>query len=227
MLGQLVWQEDLGQKVMVQRTLYHDLPVERVALSQHKWWLRRRMKKAVKLFSKRQISRILVPEDFDHWELFHWHGITGLDNLGFLRAFASQILIAKMSSHHLDLRGCTVALRGYRTERDMVLAAQELAFLVRDIAVSAPVGGEGLRRWLQRECGLAVRPDTPGVEGAICFDESASRDGGVVVGLYQGSPDLLQIGARYEAGAQTIQQMQLLTALWETGKLNPEQLEFT
>lgn len=47
----------------------------------------------------------------------------------------------------------TVALRGRRVDRDMVRAAEFLCSRVRDVAVSAPVGGGELAAWLRREFG--------------------------------------------------------------------------
>ena len=110
----------------------------------------------------------------------------------------------------------------------MVRAAEFLCPLVRELAVSARQGGEELSAWLRREYGMPVRPDGEEITAAIRFDETAPGGGGRELSLYGRAPRLAGVCPRAAALAEGDREdLPLLAALWETGRLEAFGLEFT
>ena len=122
-----------------------------------------------------------------------------------------------------------VALRGSRAERDLVRAAEELCPRVRDLCLSVQTGGGELERYLHRQYGVALRPDWAGVQAAIRFDPRAEEAGQAVLSLFGPEADLAGLAVsvpgleRQKEG----QWLPLLEILWETGRLERTDLEFT
>jgi len=230
MFGMILWAADAGRKVYAQEEICAGLPVLCVRLSPNAWGRTRRLKKAARFLSFYGIRRILVPEGFDDWSAMERFGLKPVDPLPFLRLCAGPLLVAAIKKQGYDPGRSSVALRGARTDRDMTKAAEYLASRVRDVVISADTGGENLRRYLQREWGIAPRPDTRGMEGVICFDGTARRDGAVVLCLYEEEMELLGVTIRQKDKElpPDSQKLPFLTALWETGRLQLEEsLEFT
>ena len=100
-----------------------------------------------------------------------------------------------------------VALRGSRAERDLVRAAEELCPRVRDLCLSVQTGGGELDR----------------------FDPRAEEAGQAVLSLFGPEADLAGLAVsvpgleRQKEG----QWLPLLEILWETGRLERTDLEFT
>ena len=114
-------------------------------------------------------------------------------------------------------------------ERDLVRAAEELCPRVRDLCLSVQTGGGELERYLHRQYGVALRPDWDGVQAAIRFDPRAEEAGQAVLSLFGPEADLAGLAVsvpgleRQKEG----QWLPLLEILWETGRLERTDLEFT
>ena len=172
--------------------------------------------------------RVLAPPEFPHWELLEARGLRQVDPLPFLRFYAGELALAALLREGVAPQRGTVALRGRRVDRDMVRAAEFLCPRVRELAVSARQGGEELSAWLRREYGMPVRPDGEGITAAVRFDETAPGGGGRELSLYGGAPRLAGVRPRAAALAEGDQEdLPLLAALWETGRLEAFGLEFT
>ena len=172
--------------------------------------------------------RVLAPPEFPHWELLEARGLRRVDPLPFLRFYAGELALAVLLREGIAPQRGTVALRGRRVDRDMVRAAEFLCPRVRELAVSARKGGEELSSWLRREYGMPVRPDGEGITAAIRFDKDAPAGGGRELFLYGGAPQLVGVRPRAAALAEGDQEdLPLLAALWETGRLEAFGLEFT
>ena len=122
----------------------------------------------------------------------------------------------------------TVALRGRRADRDMARTAAELCQRVRRLVVDAPSGGEELAVWLRREFGLPILP--PGEEGhaALCFQEGCPRREEGALELYGPRPGLA--GLTLSAPGLSVEDREdlpLLAALWEGGRLDPGAVKIT
>lgn len=230
MLGQIVWDRAAGRKIKGERRQVLGLTVFRVTLSPDGRWARRRLKKAGRILACQTVSRVLVPEGFDGWKALEAYGLKPVEATSFLRVISGHILLAALRRNGLEPKRCAVALRGRRTERDMTLAAQALAPNVRSVVVSAPVGGENLIRWLQRQWGIAPQRDRGDVDGVICFDEHVEQSGRVVITLSGDCPDLAGVTIALRGGGEESEETQkfpLLTALWETGRISVDDLEIS
>ena len=110
----------------------------------------------------------------------------------------------------------------------MVRAADFLCSRVRDVAVSAPVGGGELAAWLRREFGAPIRPDSGEIPAAVRFDGTGALEGRRVLSLFGTEPELA--GIRLRAAAlepEDREKLPLMAALWEAGRGERLGLEFT
>lgn len=113
-------------------------------------------------------------------------------------------------------------------DRDMVRAAEFLCPRVRDVAVTAPVGGGELAAWLRREFGAPIRPDRGDIPAAVCFDGTGTLDGRRVLSLF--GPEPGWPGSALRASAlepEDREKLPLMAALWESGRGERLGLEFT
>ena len=163
MLGELVYCADGdGQPRRQER---YGLTVLRAEVRPGGWGEAGRLKRAARRLARLGVCRVLVPEEFCRWELLYRWGLGPVDPVPFFRACAGGLALAVLRREGIPPHQGTVALRGRRVDRDMVRAAEFLCSRVRDVAVSAPVGGGELAAWLRREFGAPIRPDS-GAAGA-------------------------------------------------------------
>ena len=224
MFGRLVFGEE-GRGQAERRELY-GLPVLQVQVRPGGWLEKRRLGGGAKRLARAGIRRVLVPQDFAQWPILERWDLRPVDPVPFFRFYAPRIILAALKRQGIAPNMATVALRGQRVDRDMARCAQQLCPLVRQVAVSAPQGGEELSRWLRREYGLPVQPDGAQVSLAVYFDgeEAGERD----LLLWGPDPCLAGVTPRAEGLEQGDREdAALLTALWETGKLGPDRVEFT
>ena len=224
MFGRLVFGRD-GRERAERRELY-GLPVLQVQVRPGGWLEKRRLGRGAKRLARAGIRRVLVPRDFDQWTILARWDLRPVDPVPFFRFYASQIILAALKRKGIAPNTATVALRGQRVDRDMARCAQQLCPLVRQVAVSAPQGGEELSRWLRREYGLPVQPDGAQVSLAVYFDGEEAGEGELL--LWGANPCLAGITPHAEGLEQEDREdAALLAALWETGKLGPDGVEFT
>lgn len=210
------------------RTVRYGLPLLEVALRSGSWREKGRVRSAARQLRRQGIVRVLAPPEFAHWDLLENRGLRRVDPLPFLRCYAGELALAALLREGVAPQQGTVALRGRRVDRDMVRAAEFLCSRVRELAVSAPQGGAELAAWLRREYGMPVRPDGEGITAAVRFAPCPAPAGGRELILYDGPPDLTGISLR-AAGLEgpDREDLPLLAALWETGRLEAQDLEFT
>ena len=80
--------------------------------------------------------------------------------------------------------------------------------------------------WLRREYGLPVQPDGAEVSLAVYFDGEGAGEKDLL--LWGPEPRLGEVTPQAAALAlEDRENLGLLTALWETGKIGKYQLEFT
>lgn len=224
MFGQLVFSPE--GKERVERREIHGLTVLQVGVRPGGWLEKGRLRRGARRLSREGIRRVLVPLGFSQWSQLERWGLRRVDPVPFLRFYAPQIVLAALNRQGIAPNTATVALRGKRVDRDMARAAQLLCPLVRQVAVSAPQGGEELARWLRREYGLPVQPDGAQVSLAVYFDGEGAGEEDLL--LWGQNPQLGDIMPRVSGLTEEDQKnFGLLTALWETGKLDPNGLEFT
>lgn len=224
LFGRLVFStEGRGQ---VERQNVYGLRVIQIQVRPGGWLEGRRLGRGVKRLARAGIRRVLVPRNFDQWPLLERWGMGGVDPVPFLRFYAPQIVLAALNRQGIAPNTATVALRGKRVDRDMARTAQLLCPLVRQVAVSAPQGGEELARWLRREYGLPVQPDGAQVSLAVYFDGEGAEEQDLL--LWGTDPQLAGVVPRAMGlEGEDQEDLRLMTALWETGKLGSTKLEFT
>ncbi len=226
MLGELIYAA--GGDGRPRRRERYGLPLLTAQVPPGGWRERGRLRSAAKRLSRLGACRVLVPPEFTRWELLEAFGLGPVDPLPFLRVYAGELTLAALERAGSDPRHSAVALRARRVDRDMVRAAEFLCPRVRELAISAPQGGEALSSWLRREYGVPVRPDGADVAAVVRFDGSAPAGGGRELSLFGNSPQLAGVCPRAAGlSEEDREDLSLLAALWETGRLDRLGLEFT
>ena len=207
----------------------YGLPVLEAEVSAANGWrARRTLRSAARRLVRMGVRRALAPPDFLGWEVLERAGLRPVDPLPFLRFHAGELALAALGRAGVPPSCGTVALRGRWADRDFLRAAEFLCPRVRGLVLSAGESGDELAAWLRRTYGVPVYPDGAEVSVAVRFDGTAQAGGGRVLSLYGDTPELAGVrlcANRLEEGDR--EDLPLLAALWETGKLARLGLEFT
>lgn len=226
MLGEITYSAEGDRELRPAVCSLHGLSVLRVRVEPQGRWARYRVRRAARLLSRSGVRRVLTPEDFPYWEVLAQCGLRSVDPVPFLCAHAAPIAVASLRKRGCAPERSAVALRGVRVGQELAEAARELSGQVRDVCISAAGGGEQLRAELRCTYGLAVCPDFAGVSAAVRFDPRTWDGGETVLDLF--SPE--RLAAQLEIGVPgTKEKLSLcrLAALWECGRVDRGDLEFT
>lgn len=231
MLGQLVFDGGRGGP---RRALLYGLPVLRCQTDPEGFWGERRLKRAGRSLYSGGVVRALVPPGFDRWPLLLALGLRPVDPGAFLRAQAAPLAASLLERQGLAPDRATVALRGRRADGEMLRAALALCPRVRRLTISAPRGGERLAAWLRQEYGLPILPADAPAQAALLLQPGAepdAADGSALcpaLTLFGPAPDLAGLRlAAPDLAQEDREALPLLSALWEGGRLGPEQLKIT
>lgn len=228
MLGQLVFDGGRGGP---RRALLYGLPVLRCHTDPEGFWGERRLKRAGRSLCAGGAVRALVPAGFDRWPLLLKLGLRPVDPGAFLRAQAAPLAASLLERQGLAPDRATVALRGRRADGEMLRAALALCPRVRRLTISAPQGGEELAAWLRREYGLPVLPADAPAQAALLLQPGTEPEDAnpcPALTLFGPEPDLAGLRLSAPDLAPTDREdLPLLSALWEGGRLGPEQLKIT
>ena len=190
------------------------------------FWGERRLKKAGRALHLGGVARLLAPERFGAWNLLSALGLRPVEPEPFLRSQSVPLVLESLERLGLAPDRATVALRGRRVDRSLRQAAAELCPRVRNLVVDVPGGGRELEQWLRWEFGIPILPrEAPGEVG-LHFQPGGGEGDRVALDLYGPSPTLgglvLSAPALREEDRENLS---LLTALWEGGKLGPEDIK--
>ena len=228
MLVQLVFDGGRGGP---RRALLYGLPVLRCQADPEGFWGERRLKRAGRSLCAGGAVRALVPAGFDRWPLLLKLGLRPVDPWAFLRAQAAPLAASLLERQGLAPDRATVALRGRRADGEMLRAALALCPRVRRLTISAPQGGEELAAWLRREYGLPILPADAPAQAALLLQPGTEPEDAnpcPALTLFGPEPDLAGLRLSAPDLAPTDREdLPLLSALWEGGRLGPEQLKIT
>lgn len=228
MLGQLVFD---GGRSRPKQALLYGLPVLRCQTDPEGFWGERRLKRAGRSLCAGGAVRALVPAGFDRWPLLLKLGLRPVDPGAFLRAQAAPLAASLLERQGLAPDRATVALRGRRADGEMLRAALALCPRVRRLTISAPQGGEELAAWLRREYGLPILPADAPAQAALLLQPGTEPEDAnpcPALTLFGPAPDLAGLRLSAPDLAPTDREdLPLLSALWEGGRLGPEQLKIT
>lgn len=225
MLGQLKFTP--GARGKGEPADLYGLSVLRVQTDPEGWLGKRRLDRAGRLLCRNGAARVLLPPGFDRLELLEKFSLRPVDPAPFLRAQAPELALAGLRRRDLDPERATVALTGSRTDGEMARAAARLCRKVRRLVIAAP-GGEGLARRLREDFGIPVLPPDQPAQMELCFHPGVRSGGAPALELYGAQPELDGGRLTYPALEEGERDdLPLLCALWERGKLDVEGLKFT
>ena len=226
MLGQLILTPG-GRGKPAPGRLY-GLSVLRAEADPDGFWGERRLRRAGKGLRRGGVLRVLVPEDFDRWPELAPLGLRPVEVEAFVRNQSAALALELLERRDVSPDRAVVALRGARADRDMARTAAALCRQVRSLVVDAPRGGEELAGWLRREFGVPILPPGEGCHAALCFHPNCPRREETALELYGPRPRLagLTLSAPRLAEGDR-EDLPLLSALWEGGKLGPGDIKIT
>lgn len=224
MLGQLVLAPKRWGK-LVAGSLY-GLPVLRAEADCSGFWGEWRLRRAGRALHRSGVRRVLAPGEL--LTALADFGLKRIDWEPFVRAQSVPLVLAALERQGLAPDRATVALRGVRVDRDMARTAARLCPKVRGLIIDAPRGGRELAQWLRREFGVPVLPEGERGQMALAFQEGGSLLEERTLRLYGVRPELggLRLSAPSLEGRDR-EELSLLTALWEGGKLGPGDIKIT
>lgn len=190
------------------------------------FWALRRLRKAGRSFRRAGVSRLLVPGSFADWSVVGAMGLRPIETEPLVKAHSAPLALGSLERRGLAPDRATVALRGSRADRAMRQAAAELCPRVRNLVIDVPRGGRELAQWLRWEFGMPVLPqEMPGQVG-LCFHPGSEGEDEENLGLYGPNPRLAGLAlAVPELAEEDRENLPLLAALWEGGKLGPEDIK--
>lgn len=226
MVGQLRWL-DRGRGRPERGSLY-GLPVLRVEAPLKGFWAERRLARAGRDLRRAGALRVLAPKGFDRWPLLVANGLAPVETDAFVQAQSAPLAIQALERRGVAPDRATVALRGVRAGREMARAAAELCPRVRHLVVSAPKGGRELSGWLWREFGIPVLPEEEQGQVALCFQAGCAPREETALTLYGPAPELAGLTlAAPDLAEGDRDDLPLLAALWQGGKLRREDIKIT
>lgn len=226
MLGQLILAPG-GRGRTVPGRLY-GLSVLRGSADPSGFWGERRVRRAARALCRGGVRRVLTPRDFAWWPLLEKFGLRPVEPGYFVRAQSVPLALAVLERRGTPPDRATVALRGVRADRDMERTAAALCSRVRRLVIDAPRGGEELALWLCREFGVPVLPGGERGQIALSFQEGRPVPEETSLELWGARPALA--GLTLSAPGleeEDREDLPLLAALWEGGKLGPKDIKIT
>lgn len=226
MIGQLVTVP--GGRGRTEPGRLYGLSVLRAEADPAGFWGERRLRRAGKSLRRGGALRVLVPGDFDLWPALASFGLRPVEVDAFVRNQSATLALELLERRGLTPDRAVVALRGVRADRDMARTAAALCRQVRGLVVDAPRGGEELAAWLRREFGIPVLPPGEGCHAALCFHPDCPQREGEALELYGPRPRLAGLALSAPRLAEEDREnLPLLSALWEGGKLGPDDIKIT
>ena len=187
-----------------------------------------RLSRAGNTLCRGGVVQTLVPRGFDRWPLLTAKGLAPVDPEPLIRHQGAQLALERLRRDGRAPERATVSLWGRRVDWTMERAAALLCARVRHISVSAPGGGEELALFLHRRYGVPVLPAGEGAQVALCFGPGMDARADRVLELYGAAPRLTGLRPTApELSGEDQDDLALLTALWEGGKLNECNLKIT
>ena len=226
LIGQLVISPG-GRGKAASGRLY-GLPVLRAETDPGGFWGAHRLRRAARGLRRGGVLRVLTPPDFDSWPALAGCGLRPVETERFVRAQSVSLALAALQRQGLVPGRSTVALRGLRADRDMARTAAALCPLVRGLVIDAPRGGGELALWLRREFGVPILPEGERGEVALSFQEGCPVPEEASLELWGPRPRLagLRLSAP-ELEEADRENLPLLAALWEGGRLAPQDIKIT
>lgn len=190
------------------------------------WLGKRRLNRAGTVLRKNGAVRALVPKGFERWELLARFGLRAVEPAPFLRSQAPGLALAGLRRRDVNPERATIALSGTRTDMDMFRTAAALCPKVRRLVIAAP-GGEHLAHRLRADFGVPVLPPDEPAQLRLCFQPGGSVGTGSRLELYGREPELDGGRLIHPGLGEQGEDLALLCALWERGKLDVQGLKFT
>lgn len=225
MVGKLVLDRERRRGVALERAELLGLPVLRAGVAApaglREDRLARRVDKAARLLAQRGVRRVLAPVDCPWWPWLDGRGLAPVDPEPLVQAMAVPLALGALARQGRPPEQGTVLLAGKRISRALFQTAVALCPMVRRLAIQAPDGGEELADYLWEEFGMPVLGEGHPPHLTLCFAPGYEA-AGPRLELWGRTPDLagLRLDTVDGLDIQEGERLEILTLLWETGRLS-------
>lgn len=204
----------------------YGLPVLRAEVDRWLFGGERRLRRAGRALRRSGVVRVLAPGDL--LPLLEDLGLRRVDPEPFVRAQSAPLALTALERRGLAPDRTAVALRGQRADRDMLRTAEDLCPKVRGLIIDAPRGGRELAQRLRWEYGIPILPEREQGHAALVFQAGCSRREEISLELFGPLPRLAGLTLTVpRLEEEDREDLSLLTALWEGGRLCPEDIKIT
>ena len=190
-------------------------------------WEARRLSRGGKKLARSGVRRVLTPEGFPHWELLERWGLSAPDPIPLLRRMVPDLALKWLAVQGKPAHLGVVALRG-RRGGELTAAAEALCPEVGGLVLDTP-DGEALARQLRANYGMApLGKEYRGkVDISINFAPDLRGDGDCMLELWPGAARKpgLRLAIQGMPEPEFCDGLPLLAALWDSGRLDPCQIE--
>lgn len=193
------------------------LPVLWVSVSTGGILEKRRLVRAERLLLRHGVRRLLPLREAPKWQ----NSLPAVDPLPLYRTLADRLTLEVLKRNGIEPHRAAVTLTGEQVDGDLARTAHLLCPRVHTLRLEVGRGGERLTMELYREFGAAV---CAGGQADLCIRFSGEPRPGELV--LCGVPELLGLGLKVHGLElpQELEPVPLLTALWQAGLLNVEEL---
>ena len=206
----------------------YGLPILQTRVDPDGWMGRQRMERAARIMHKSGVVRTLLPQDFEDEAWLRRWGLRRVDCAAFLRAQSPALAEAALRQRDMDPKRACVKLRGARADESMARCAAQLCSRVKYLSVDVAQGGEKLAGLLRWEFGVEVLPAREPAQLALCFQHGHPKSEEPELELFGHRPKLEGIRLWVPALCEEEQEdLEVMSVLWERGKLGEEDLKFT
>lgn len=186
--------------------------------------IERRVLRAGRRLWEEGVNRVLVSSQFPHalWRPLERAGLRQVECAPLCRQMAAPLALAALARRRKAPGRAVVCLSGGHAMPELEQAAIRLAQQVGTLVIDVPGWGGALARWLHREFGIPlVEPGAVPIDLTVAFGEGGAGE----LQLW-GCPRL--DGLRLEPAEPffggEFAPLPLLSALWECGRLDLEEL---
>lgn len=206
------------------RDVLMGMPVWRLGWDPDSLFARQRALRGGRRLVKLGVRRVLLPEEFPFVERLEPMGLVPIEASGLYAVLAGPLALAALTGRGEEPCRAGVTLCAPRADAFLARAARFLCPRVKRLSLCVQQGGERLCAQLYRQYGAAVEQGGDRQGLWVCFDGTDDPEALDVrrpqlrmPGLVLSVPGL-ELPPDWPADC-------VLTALWQSGRINPERIE--
>ncbi len=227
MVGRICW-ENLGRfRVVGEKTRESGLSLFQVSLSPKGKLYPYRLSIGLSLCQEEKVRHLLLPVDFDRFDLLAKKGLRQYNPLPALQELGGRLTLVELARLGILPQDATVVLVGDRVSPAFGAVALALCPFVRGLSIQAPQGGQRLQSQLYRHYGIAPSPWDSHCSLVVSFVPWEEPISTPILSLDSvKSPAFSRIRLKNGSVPQDISPLAWIGLLLETGRISQTALDY-